>query len=58
MAILTLSRTYGCGVREMARELAQRLGYSLFEKEFIPLRSKRLDRKTEGSQDSLHLEQW
>ncbi len=47
MAVLTLSRTYGCGVRELARELAQRLDYNLFEKEIVPLLSKKLHRKKE-----------
>ena len=47
MAILTISRTFGCGAREIARELAERLGYSLFEKEIVPILAKKLDRKTE-----------
>ena len=46
MAVLTISRNYGCGVREMAKSLAQKLGYVLFEKEIIPLLAKKLDRDT------------
>ena len=51
MAVLTISRTYGCGVREMAKELAQNLRYVLFEKEVIPLLAKKLDRKTEYTRE-------
>jgi len=51
MAVLTISRTYGCGVREMAKVLAQKLGYVLFEKEVIPLLAKRLDRNTEYTRE-------
>ena len=47
MAILTISRTYGCGAREIARELAKKTGYTLFEKEIVPIIAKKLDRKTE-----------
>jgi cytidylate kinase len=47
MAILTISRTYGCGAREMARELAQKLGYTVFEKEIVLMLAKKLDRKKE-----------
>ena len=46
MAVLTISRTYGSGVREIAKVLAQKLGYVLFEKEIIPLLAKKLDRDT------------
>lgn len=51
MAVLTISRTYGCGGKEMAIELAQKLGYVLFEKEVIPLLSKKLGRKTEYTRE-------
>ena len=44
MAVLTISRTYGCGAKEIAKVLAQKLGYVLFEKEIIPLLAKKLDR--------------
>jgi len=47
MAILTISRTFGCGAREMARALAQKTGYALFEKEIVPIIARKLDRKTE-----------
>ncbi len=42
MVVLTFSRTYGCGVREIGRELAQELGYMYFEKELVPLIFKQL----------------
>ncbi len=51
MAILTLSRTYGCGARELARDLSQTLGYTVFEKEIIPLVAKKLDRNTEYTRE-------
>jgi len=51
MAVLTISRTYGCGVREMAKVLAQKLGYVLFEKEIIPLLAKKLDCDTEYARE-------
>lgn len=47
MAILTISRSYGCGAREMARELAKKLGYTVFEKEIVLMLAKKLDRKKE-----------
>jgi len=51
MAVITLSRAYGCGVREMARDLAQRLGYNLFEKEMVPLLAQKLHRKKEFTKE-------
>ena len=42
MAVLTFSRTYGCGVRELGRGLAKELNYMYFEKELIPLIFKKL----------------
>lgn len=56
MGIITISRTYGCGAREMARTLAQRLKYTLFEKEIVPMLARRLDRKAEYTieHDELH----
>ncbi|MEW5804294.1 MAG: cytidylate kinase-like family protein [bacterium] len=50
MAILTISRTYGCGGREIARELASILGYHFFEKEIIPTMAQKLDRSLEAAQ--------
>lgn len=49
MAVLTISRMYGCGARELARELVATLGYYLFEKEIIPAMAKRLDRKADAA---------
>jgi hypothetical protein len=42
MAVLTFSRTYGCGVRELGRELARELNYMYFGKELIPLLFKKI----------------
>lgn len=48
MAVLTFSRTYGCGVRELGRGLANELDYMYFEKELIPLIFKKIrETKTE-----------
>ncbi|MGA1797103.1 MAG: AAA family ATPase, partial [bacterium] len=56
MGIITISRMYGCGARDMARTLAQRLKYTLFEKEIVPMLARRLDRKAEYTieHDELH----
>jgi cytidylate kinase len=35
MAIITISREYGCGARDFAKTLADKLGYSVLEKELV-----------------------
>jgi cytidylate kinase len=35
MAVITISREYGCGAREFATVLAEKLGYSVLEKELV-----------------------
>ncbi len=42
MAVLTFSRSFGCGVRELAKEIAREWDYMFFEKEVIPLLFKEI----------------
>ena len=42
MAIITFSRTYGCGVRELGANLARKLGYHYFDKDLIPIIAKKV----------------
>ncbi len=53
MAVFTFSRTYGCGVREIGRELAQELNYMYFEKELVPLIFKQV-RRTKKELKKMH----
>lgn len=51
MAIITFSRAYGCGVRELGVNLAKKLGYHYFDKDIIPIIAKKIGKTKEQMED-------